>query len=143
MFGAGHEFGAHGIAFDVAADGQEVFVVLDREAFEASLIEVSLAAGLVVGVVAHGMGGGDPSHEAAHFAVDGWAEDQVPVIGHQDVAEELDLIALEPCCEDAFEGLVVFGLVEDRCAGVATVEGVVEAVGFVDAGRSWHGLCCN
>src|SRR6202011_970907 len=67
ILGALHQAGADGIALDVAEDGQQVVVLLDRKATKSSLPDV--AAGVIVLVVAADMGGEQPHHVVAQVAV--------------------------------------------------------------------------
>ena len=62
---------------------------------------------MVVGVVAHGVGGRHPAEKLAHRSVLLGPQHQVPVIGHQLVAEQLDLVASQAVGEDSLEGLEV------------------------------------
>lgn len=89
-------------------------------------------------VVAHRVGGGDPAEKLAHLAVSPGPQDQVPVVGHQLVREQLDLIPLEPRGEDVLEGGEVLVFAEDRGPRVPSVQGMIQPSGFVGAWRSWH-----
>ncbi len=82
-------------------------VILNGEALESTLVDVVGAGGLLMGVEAHGVGGGDPAEELAHRAVLGGPQDEVPVIRHQLVAEQLRWISLESFAENLLEGDVV------------------------------------
>ncbi len=89
--GAGDEFGGERVAFDVAADGEEVFAgggALDGEGFEAALVEVAVADGAVGDAPAHGVGVGEPAEEVGDLGVGGGADDEVPVVGHEGVGED-------------------------------------------------------
>ena len=79
------ESGAEGVSLDVAADGEEVGVLLDGEAFETALVEVAASAGVAVGVPALGVGHGEPLHEAGELSILGGEEDEVEVVGHEAV----------------------------------------------------------
>ncbi len=127
-----------GISFDVTADGVEVIVLLDREAFETSLVEMPLAGSVVMGVVSHGVSAGHPAKEATHLAVFLRAQHEVPVIRHQLIGQQLRFVLVQPFVEDSLEGLVVFFLVEDSRAGVSPVEGMIEGTSFIGTRRSCH-----
>jgi hypothetical protein len=68
------------VPLDVPSDCQEVLVVLDRERFEAFLVHVPTAGGVIVSVVPLGVGQTDVMTEASHLSVDPWPQSQVIVV---------------------------------------------------------------
>lgn len=61
------------------------------------------------------------------------------MVGHQHVGDKSDAgVACESLDEDAFEGLVVGGFMEDRVAGIAAIEHVIDQPAEVDTMRSAH-----
>ena len=139
VFGAVDEFGAEGIALDVADDFEQVRVALDGEGFVGALVKVAVACGVAVFVPASDVCDGEALHELAELGVGGGLEDQVPVVGHDAVGEELDGDGVEGLGEDFFEGGVVEVFLEEGGAGVGSVEDVKEGVGGGDAGCAGHG----
>ena len=137
VLGPADEFGAEGVGFDVAAQGQEVVVVLDAEVFVAALVEVAGGAA-VVAVVSAGVGEGEPLHEALQVAVGAGAQDEVPVVAHQAPAQQVDVEPREGVGEDVEEGLEVFVLAEDCLAAVAAVQDVVDQAGLDAAAGAGH-----
>ena len=138
VFSTFDEPGPQCIAFDVTTAGQEMIVVLDWKALETPLIEMALAGGLVVGVIAHGVGQRDPAQETAHATILGGLQDKVPVVGHQLIAKYPTRVAFQTLSEDALKSDKIFFLVENGLLGVATVESVVEGASFIGTFGSGH-----
>ena len=88
---------------------------------------MSLPAGVVSRMIAHGVRASDPFHKAAHFAVEQGTQHQVPVVVHELVAMQLHLIQLQRLPLDRFKRQVVLILVKDRGAEMRPVEGVIVA----------------
>jgi len=88
------QLGGVGVPLDVAADAQEVVVVLDRKALVAPLIKVPLAGRPVVGVVPLGVRQRQPLTKPRHGPVEGRTQDQVPVVGHREPIRLILLIGL-------------------------------------------------
>jgi len=133
--GRSDEVGADGIAFDVGEDGGEV-AGFDRARIEAILPEV---AGLgsadveVAGVIVVGKTDG-----AGEGAGGGGRGDDVDVVGHEAVAEDVDLVGGGVFLEEReVEGTVGIRE-EDVLAVVAALGDVVRAVGDDDAGAAGH-----
>ncbi len=146
IFGGGDEVGAEGVSFDVAADFADVLEVgeaaLDGEGFEAALVEAAFAGVFVVGVPALGVGLLEPFHEVGDFSafVFSGPEEEVEVVGHDDVGEESEVEAEDGLFEDGFEGGVIGIGVEDSGAGGGAVHDVVDDVAGEDAGFAGHGV---
>lgn len=113
-------------------------VVLDGKTLESSLIDVPVSRGAVVGVIAHRMRGRDPPQKLAHRAVQSRPEDEMPMVRHQLKREQLHVVAVESCFENALEGFLVGLLAKDARSPISAIEGMVESVGFVGARRSRH-----
>jgi len=67
--GAFYEVGSQGVGFNVARDSEVVVIVLDREALEATLIEMAYADGSVGDVETLSVSEGCPSHEFGDVAI--------------------------------------------------------------------------
>jgi hypothetical protein len=120
------ELGAEGVSFDVAEDGFEVSVFFDDEGFEAALVEGAVTDGRVTGAPALGVGEGEPLHERGEVTVAFGAEDEVPVIWHGAVGEDVEGEAVAGLEKSAFEGEVVLVMAEEGNAGDGAVEDVVD-----------------
>ena len=59
------------------------------------------------------------------------------MVGHQLIAEDTTGVPLQPFGKNALEGVVVSVLLENIISGIATVQRVVDAIGFV--GSFWSG----
>lgn len=114
-----------------------MFVRLNGEALEAALINVARPRSVVVGVVAHGVRGRDPAEKLAHLAIPVRPQHQVPMVGHELVAEQLDFVPFQPFGQNSLEGREVFLLVKYRGPAIAPVQGMVESSRFV--GTWWSG----
>jgi hypothetical protein len=57
------------IAFDVPANNEEVFVVLNRKALVPLLINVIHSASMIVCMIAQRMSASNPAHEPTHLAI--------------------------------------------------------------------------
>ena len=99
--------GPQRVAFDVTTDGEKVIVVLDRKTLEPALINVAFARAVMMGVISHRVGRGDPAHEAAHLAALIGPQHQVPVVRHQLIGEQVDVVSFESFAEDPLERFVV------------------------------------
>lgn len=139
VLGAWHEAGAQRVAFDISQYDQQVEVGLDGEGFEASLIEVAGARGVVMRVPALGVGVGQPLHEVTELAVGLRPQGQVPVVGHEAPGEDADGDALVGLGQNAFEGGVVLVFVEKGALADAPVENVVDQPGGSMARPARHG----
>jgi hypothetical protein len=77
-----------------------------------------------------GMGQGQPTHESGEFTVHLGADDEVEMVGHETIGEELDGMSLDGLAEDAEEGVVAVGVVEDGETCVTPVEGMIDQATF-------------
>ncbi len=141
--GHADEIRADRISFDVSADVEEMFVLLDRETFEAPLIERAGSGGFVVGVPALRVSDGEEAHEFAEVAVFLRPEDEVPVIGHQTEADDSNRQAFVRLLDDAQHGGVVAVAVEKPFPTDGPVEDVVSQSSGGNAQASGHERKCT
>jgi len=145
VVGAGHQFCAEGVAIDVAAyvpgvlKGREPR--LDGKGLEPALVERPGAGGVVVGVPALHMGDLQPAHEFREHGglALAWPEDQVEMIGHDHVGEQAQGNAGVGFFQDALEGEVVVGFLENGGPARGTVDDVIDGVVLEGAGLARHG----
>ena len=135
----GDQAGAQRVALDIAADGDEVRVVLDQERLVAALVEMALAGGAVAAVPGLGMALGQAADEAAQIAVDARPEDEVPVVGHQAPGEQAHARPGPFLGEQGGELAVVDLVVEQGRPGIGAVEHMVDQAADVGTGGAWHG----
>ncbi len=62
----------------------------------------------------------------------------MPVIGHQLITEDTAWITLQPLGKDSLERVVVSVFLENSRSGIATVQGVVNAIRFIGSFWSRH-----
>ena len=110
------------VAFDVPADDKEMFVTLDREAFEAALIKVPRSSGMVVSMMASRMSHRHPIQQSAHRPVFPGGQNHVPVIGHPLIGDQIDRVSLQTLVEHALKCLVIGVLAKNRRAPVVPIE---------------------
>src|SRR5271157_890296 len=63
LFGPFNQPRAKRVAFDIPADRQEMAVILNRKRFETTLVDVSRARGMAMGMPPLRVGHGEPAHE--------------------------------------------------------------------------------
>jgi hypothetical protein len=114
---------AQRIAFDIAQDAEQVLVLGDRERFEPTL--PNMPAGAVTAMVAADMSGEQPTHPGAEVRVPGRPEHEVKVVRHETVGEQAHGHARGRAPQEAEEGGIIVGIVEDLRAAVAAVEDMV------------------
>ena len=88
LSGPQNQIGAECVAFDVSAHRQKMDIRLDREGFEASLVQVTRSRGTAVSVPALRTRQREPFCETRQFAVLLRPNDHVPVVSHQAVTQE-------------------------------------------------------
>ena len=93
---SGDEIRSQSVSFDVAADGEEVFVALHGERLESALVEWSFPGGSMSGMPSLRMRDGHPSHEFGQIVVCSafWPEHQVPVIRHHGVGRLILILGI-------------------------------------------------
>jgi hypothetical protein len=77
-------------------------------------------------VIAPGVGDGERLEDAADRLAGLGAEQEVEMVGHQAIAEELEGVAAPGAVEGVEEGEVVAVVVEDGGAVVAPVQGMID-----------------
>ncbi len=129
------QVGADRVAFDIGEDGGEIagFKGTGVEAILPEVTGLGAADVDVAGVVVVGEADG-----AGERGGGGGRGDDVDVVGHEAVAEDLDLVSGRIFLEESeVEGAVGIGE-EDGLAVVAALGDVMGAVGDDDAGASGH-----
>ena len=132
------DFGAERIGLDVPHNGQVIGIVLNREAFVASLVEMADTDRAVSGVKALDMRQRNPSHERRQVAVAAGPQNQVPVVAHQAPAAKPHLIQRNAFRQDLLERFKVGGLLAYSQPPVGTVENMIDIPAMRDALRSAH-----
>jgi len=122
----------------MAAKRQEMAVILNRKTFESPLINMALSARVLMGMQSHRVSQSNPAQKVAHSAILAWFEYQMPMIGQQLVSQDLTGIALQSLVQDAFKGVVVLGLMKDRCTGISTIQSTVNAARLIYSFVSTH-----
>ena len=102
-----YQIRTQGVSLDVSADDQQVLIALDRKAFESSLVQRAGAGGVMMGVPTLGVGHGQQPHELAQLIVLARPQHQVPVIGHQAVAEDSHRDRKTGAFDDPLHGQVI------------------------------------
>jgi len=138
VLGTSDQASPQGVALNVPADQQKVFVILDGETLETALINMPLASCPVVGMQPHCVREQNPSQEIAHSAVFCRLQHKMPVVGHELVSQHPAGVSLQSLGEDLLEGIVVLWFVKNLSPGVAPVQGVINPARFVCTSRSSH-----
>ena len=115
-----------------------MIVVLDWKTLKPSLVNMSLSRGPVVSMIALSMRQRHPAQKVTHATILSGLQHKVPMIGHQLIAENTTWVTLQPFGKDSLECVVIRILLENSAAGIATVQGMVKAIGFIGAFRSRH-----
>ena len=129
--------GTDSISLHIAAERENVIVVLTRESFEPALIHVALSRSEVMCQVAHRLSRADPAHEPAEFSVHSRLQNPVPMIGHQLEAEEFDRIGLQAFRQNPLERGVVLWLVKNFSTPIPAIEGMVYFPRLIVSWCSW------
>ena len=132
----GHQLHADRIEEDIAEDGEQVMVLLNRKTLEASLPDMPVTS--VMPMIATDMTGHPPLHKRAEGGLSGWLHDQMEMIGHQAETENLDGMSGLGRAEQIEEGGIVAVLVKDSGAAVATVQHVIGMADTVAARNARH-----
>ena len=101
-FRPGYPTRAERISLDVPADYPNVFVILNRKAFEAGLVPMALSRSLVMGVITLRVSRGHSAEPLTHPAVFGWTQDKVSMVGYQHVGVEFDWMLLQSFFKSLF-----------------------------------------
>src|SRR5271156_1889874 len=114
-------------------------VLLDGKCFETALPD--MAAAMIVLVVAANMGGEQPHHVVAQFAVTAWPEREVEMVGHQAIPEQTHpRRSLPGLAQQLDKGGEIASLVKHGAAAVSSVEYVVTVAALGRTGGSRHGV---
>ena len=116
-----------------------MFILLNRKRLEPPLVQRTLPAGVVVSVVPLGVGDRQPTHELRQIAVVCRPKQQVPMVGHQTVAQEADRLPVLGLPQDLFEGGVIAVFMKEGGAAHSPIEHVVDITTGIAAQASWHG----
>jgi hypothetical protein len=85
------QLGTDGIAEHVVQDREEMAILLNGKAFEASLPHVPMTA--VMPMIAADMTGHPPLHEGTQRSLCGGLHDEMKMIGHEAEAKEFDRVS--------------------------------------------------
>ena len=80
----------------------------------------------------------DPTHEWPQRFIRPRPQNQMPVIGHQTIGQQVNRISLKPLTEHFHEREEIFVLVEQLHSPIAAVENVVNQPRFIRSKCSWH-----
>jgi hypothetical protein len=116
-----------------------VFIIFNGKALEAGLVQMAFSRSVVMRVITLSVSSRYPAKQLTHPAVPRWPQDQVPMIGHQDVGVKLDRVLLQSLSKDAQERLVVLVFVKDRLPSITTIQGMVNPSGFINSLLPRHG----
>ena len=122
--------GPQRVPLDIPADNQKVIVVGNWKTFEAGLVQLPLARGVVMGVVALRVGGRHLAQEPPHQAVLCRAENHMPMIRHQRQRKEFDRITLETFSQHAEKRFVVVVFMKECLPCIAAIEGMIDRSPF-------------
>ena len=100
-------------------------VVLNRKRFEATLIKVPFASRMMVCLVLLWLSEREPLSEPRHLAINDGTHNDMPVVGHHAVTEQLNLKLRHCVDEDTFKRLVVRIFLEDRRPTIGAIEHMV------------------
>jgi len=134
-----HQLRPERIAFDVARDGEEVFIGLHRKRFEPALINRAGARGVVMRMPALRMRDGNPAEDFRKFPVLPGPEEQVPMIRHEAIGGNADLSLGVGLGENLFKGGVVSGCLKERESPDAAIQDVIGEVAGGEAWTARHG----
>jgi len=127
------------IAFDIACDGEEMLIGLDRKGFEAALIDRACSGGVVMGMPALRMRDGDPTEDFRKFPVLPGPEEEMPMIRHEAIGGNADLGLGVGLGENLFKGGVISGCLKERESSDTTIQDVIGKISGGEAWTAWHG----
>ena len=137
MLGTRDEFGAERVTFDVAKDRGQVAIDLDGECFIAALPD--MPRGVALPMVSLGMRRQQPSHPTTKVAVGLRAHDEMKVVRHEAVAQDIQWDMPFGINNGIDKRVIVSRLVKDGLLTVAPVQGVVNHPTDGSTRSSWHG----
>ena len=115
-----------------------MIVFLNRESPKTPLVKVARAGRVVMGMPALGMRMRQPAKEVGKLMIPLWPEHEVPVIGHDAIAEEPNGMLDQCFGENAFERLVIGIFLKQGQTRNRTVQGVID-----EATRSRPSMACH
>ncbi len=136
LVGLLHQPGSDGIEQDIAEDGEQMAVLLNRETFESALPHMPMT--VVVPMIATDMTGHPPVHEGAEGGITDRLEHQMKMVGHQTKREYLDRMLGVGGGKQLQKGSVVAVGVKHGGAAVTTIEdmkGMASQMAARDAGH--------
>jgi predicted DNA-binding antitoxin AbrB/MazE fold protein len=137
ILGALHQTGPNRIAFNVAVDGQEMVVFLNRKGPVASLPDV--AAGVIMLMITADVRGHQPHHVRTQVAIAPRPEREMEMVRHQTVSQQTDIDLFARFAEELAEGCEVAVLAEDGAATITAIEDVITVAAQSVACTAWHG----
>jgi hypothetical protein len=138
ILGPARQAGEQRVSLYVAANGEEVLVGLHGERLETTLVQMTGAGGLVMGVPPLGMGQGQPLHELGQVPIAAGPEQEVEVIGHQEISQQPHIEPGHGFGQDPFERGEIAVVVEDSESGVGSVQSVIDKSVPSGTSRSSH-----
>ena len=136
LVGLLHEPRPDWIVEDIAEDGEQMAVLLNRETFESALPHMPMTA--VVPMIATDMTGHPPVHEGAEGRVTDRLEDKMKMVGHQAKGEYLDGMLGFRGGEQFQKGSVIPVGVEHGGTPVTTIEDMKGMAGQMAARDTGH-----
>ena len=112
--------------------------VLYGKTLKPTLVNMPLTGSSVVDMLTLCVRQRHPSQEVTHAAIFRWLQHKMRVIGHQLIAQDTAWITLKPLGKDSLERVVVSVFLKNSRAGIATVQGVVNAIRFIGSFWSRH-----
>jgi hypothetical protein len=125
------------VQVDVPGENGQIRVFVYENALVPAMVEVAYAP--LASVIVAGVGDIEMAHELTEIAK-GSLKEKVKVVGHENVAGELDGVDIEGLGEDLEEALAVGVVFEDVFLFIAPAGHVVNRAGILDAERSCHAL---
>lgn len=137
VLGPGHQSGPQGIALNVAQDGEQMHILLNRERLTAPLPHMPAAA--VGAVIPADVRRQQPLHPAAQVLIGPGPDRHMKVGRHQAVPEHPHRHSGGARAQQLHEGLIVPRLAKDLGPGVAPVEHVITETPHSGACGARHG----
>ncbi len=117
---------------------EAIGLVLNGKAFEAALIKMACANGVVNRMPPLSMSRGNPMNECREVAIIERPQEHMPVVGHNTVGRKTHRDFFEALGEDFFEDVEVGKAAEDILLAVGTVEDVINNTSRRLSSYSWH-----
>ena len=128
----------HGVALDIASHLIEIFIGLDGKRLVAALIDMAVSDAPPMTLPAGHVSDRQSLHEGREFAVVLRPQNQVPMIGHEDITANAHGAGLKRLGHDPFKRLIV-GVFEKQAGSPhASIQYVVDNSAWSNAASSWH-----